>query len=68
MEKTEKTMEFTNENAVETQVQAKVSDLFKEVVEVITDSFVATYEVKDNSLIMRIPNGKKFRISVESAN
>lgn len=68
MEKTEKTMEFTNENAVETQVQAKVSDLFKEVVEVITDSFVATYEVKDNSLIMRIPNGQKFRISVESAN
>jgi len=68
MEKTEKTMEFTNENAVETQVQAKVSDLFKEVVEVITDSFVATYEVKDNYLIMRIPNGQKFRISVESAN
>ena len=68
MEKTEKTMEFTNENAVETQVQAKVSDVFKEVVEVITDSFVATYEVKDNSLIMRIPNGQKFRISVESAN
>lgn len=68
MDKTNQTEEFTKENTMIIEKKAKVSDLFKEVLEVITDTFVATYEVEENSLIMRIPNGQKFRISVEGVN
>lgn len=45
--------------------KAKAEDLFEELVEVITDSFVATYETEANAMIMRIPSGQKFRIAVE---
>ena len=51
-----------NENE---EQKAKAEDLFEELVEVITDSFVATYETEGNALIMRIPSGQKFRIAVE---
>lgn len=68
MEKTNQNEVFTNDNTIKAEEQAKVSELFKEVLEVITDTFVATYEVEGNSMIMRIPNGQKFRISVEGVN
>ena len=45
--------------------EASVEELTEEIVSVIKKSFVAIYEREGNSLIMRIPNGQKFRISVE---
>lgn len=42
----------------------KTITLFKEITELIRNNFVATYEREDNSIIMRIPNGEKFRILV----
>ena len=45
--------------------KTKTEDLFQELTEVITDSFVATYKTEENALIMKISNGQKFRISVE---
>lgn len=65
MEKTQQTKVLTNEEYLDKEKQAKVSDLFQEIVEVITDTFVATYEIECNSIIMRIVNGQKFRITVE---
>ena len=52
---------FTKEN------RAKAEDLFEELVEVITDTFIATYTRQDTTLTMRIPNGQTFTISVEEA-
>ena len=62
MENTQQLKQCTNEKA---ENRANVKDLFQEIVEITRNSFVATYEVKNASLIMRIPNGQKFRISVE---
>ena len=45
--------------------KANVKDLFAELVEVITDSFVATYETENCSLIMKTLSGQKFCITVE---
>ena len=47
--------------------KAKAEDLFEELVEVITDTFVATYKRQGTTLKMRIPNGQTFNISVEEA-
>lgn len=52
----------TKENSAQ-QPTAKM--LLDELTEVITDTFVATYEVAENALIMRIPNGQRFSVSVE---
>lgn len=68
MEKTKEQQAFTTEEDFtekETSGKANAKDLFEEIVEVITDSFVATYQAEGNSLTMRIPNGQKFRITVE---
>lgn len=42
-----------------------VEKVFQEIVTVIKDGFVATYQTENNALIMRIVNGQKFRITVE---
>lgn len=62
MKNTQQIKEFTKE---EIGTRAKVGDLFKELSELVRNSFIGTYEIKDTSIIMRIPNGQKFRISVE---
>lgn len=46
-------------------MQTNEDNLFKELLEVITDTFIATYEEEENSMIMRLVSGKRFRISVE---
>lgn len=46
------------------EIKAKAEDLIKEILEVVADTFVATYEVEKNSIIMRIPNGQLFCIAV----
>ena len=58
-------MNEKQEQKVLTTEKAKAEDLFQELTEVITDSFVAAYETEGNALIMRIANGQKFRIAVE---
>ncbi|MBR2970878.1 MAG: hypothetical protein IKC48_03680 [Clostridia bacterium] len=61
-----KSKENTNEN---TQIKrAKIDVLFNEILEVVTDSFVAIYEIEQNSIIMRFLNGQKFLISVKEVN
>ena len=62
MEKTEKMNVLTME--MKKEQKASVTELFEEVVEVITDSFVAIYEREDTALIMQIPNGQKYKITV----
>ena len=44
---------------------AKAEDLFEKLAKVITEEFVATYKRKDLALLMRIPNGQTFKITVE---
>ncbi len=58
-------MQINKENASTKECKAKVGDLFEKLVEVIVNNFVATYERKDLALLMRIPNGQTFKISVE---
>ena len=62
-------MEKTNQNEVFTkeieEKKAGVNELFEEVVEVITDTFVATYQKEGTSLIMRFVNGQKYRLTVQ---
>ena len=48
--------------------ETSAENLFKELLEVVTDTFIATYEVEGNSMVMKIVCGKKFRISVEELN
>ena len=62
MKHTQQIEEFTKE---EIGKRAKVGDLFQEILELVRNSFIGTYKVEDTSIIMRIPNGQKFRISVE---
>lgn len=62
MEKTEEKNVLTKE--IKDQ-RAGVNELFEEVVEVITDSFVATYQREGTSLIMRFVNGQKYRLTVQ---
>ena len=46
--------------------RASVSALFEEVTSLIVENFVATYQKDgENTLIMRLPNGQQFKISVE---
>lgn len=49
----------------EMEYRAQPKELLQELSEVIADTFVGTYQMDDNSLIMRIPNGQAFRIIVE---
>lgn len=63
MEKTEKMNVLTME--MKKEQKASVTELFEEVVEVITDSFVAIYEREDTALIMQISNGQKYKITVQ---
>lgn len=62
MEKTEEKNVLTKEIK---EQRAGVNELFEEVVEVITDSFVATYQREGTSLIMRFVNGQKYRLTVQ---
>ncbi len=62
MKNTQQIKEFTKE---EIGKRAKVENLFQEILELVRNSFIGTYETQDHSIIMRIPNGQKFRISVE---
>ena len=57
-------MKGTKFMEVERLQQPTAKMLFEELVEVIIGTFVATYESDGNTLIMRIPNGQKFSISV----
>ena len=46
--------------------RASVGVLFEEVASLIVENFVATYQKDgENALIMRLPNGQQFKISVE---
>ena len=48
--------------------KAKVEELFQELVRVIAENFVATYEFEEeNVLTMRIPNGQQFQIAVQES-
>ena len=48
------------------QKRASVGVLFEEVANLIVENFVATYQKDgENALIMRLPNGQQFKISVE---
>lgn len=58
-------MEETERKEVLTAEKAKAEDLFQELLEVIEDTFIATYEVEKCALVMRIPNGQRFRVSVQ---
>ena len=62
MKNTQQIKEFTKE---EISTRAKVGDLFKELSELVRNSFIGTYEIEATSIIMCIPNRQKFRISVE---
>lgn len=62
MKHTQQIEELTKE---EIGTRAKVGDLCKELSEVVRNSFIGTYEIEDTSIIMRIPNGQKFLISVQ---
>ena len=62
MEKTEEKNVLTKEIK---EQRAGVNVLFEEVVEVITYSFVATYQREGTSLIMRFVNGQKYRLTVQ---
>ena len=48
-----------------TEEKAKAEELLQELLEVVADNFIATYETEGNSFIMRIANGQRFRVSVE---
>ena len=60
-------MQTNQEKAFTKENKAKAEDLFEELVEVITDTFVATYKRQGTTLKMCIPNGQTFNISVEEA-
>ena len=46
--------------------RASVGALFEEVASLIVENFVATCQKDgENALIMRLPNGQQFKISVE---
>ena len=60
-------MQTNQEKAFTKENKAKAEDLFEELVEVIKDTFVATYKRQGTTLKMRIPNGQTFNISVEEA-
>ena len=60
-------MQRNKENVSTKENKAKAEDLFEELVEVITDTFVATYKRQGTTLKMRISNGQTFNISVEEA-
>ena len=46
--------------------RASVGVLFEEVASLIVENFVATQQNDgENTLIMRLPNGQQFKISVE---
>lgn len=62
MKNTQQIKGFTKE---EIDKRAKVGDLFQEILELVRNNFIGTYDIKDHSIIMRIPNGQKFRISLE---
>lgn len=62
MKHTQQIEELTKE---EIGTRAKVGELCKKLSELVRNSFIGTYKVEDTSIIMRIPNGQKFRISVE---
>ena len=56
-------MEEKNRNK---EKRASVGVLFEEVASLIVENFVATYQKDgENALIMRLPNGQQFKISVE---
>ena len=42
------------------------NDAFEKIAEVIRENFVATYEKDGCTLIMRLPSGQKFKITVEN--
>ena len=54
-------------NEVESEYKATAEYLFGEVAELIRNNFVATYEKQGCTLIMRIPSGKTFTITVQDA-
>ena len=54
------------EKMVGNETMANVNELFDEVARVIAENFVAIYQKEENNiLIMRLPNGQQFQISVK---
>ena len=45
--------------------KANAKALTDEMAELIRENFVATYSREENVLMMRLPNGQKFQISIE---
>ena len=58
-------MKEQKEKMVRQDKKATAKDLFEKLAEVVAETFVATYEKGDNVLIMRIPNGQTFKITVQ---
>lgn len=61
MYKTKNKSVFTNDKQ-----EANATALFEELVEVITDTFIATYQKEGTSLIMQFVNGQKYRVTVRA--
>lgn len=45
--------------------RVETKELFEEIVGVVKDNFVAIYETEQSTLIIRMLNGQKFRLSLE---
>ena len=45
--------------------KANVGELFDALTEIVRETFVATYEKEENTLVMRLVNGQRFAISVQ---
>lgn len=45
--------------------RVETKELFEEIVGVVKDNFVAIYETEQSTLIIRMLNGQKFRLSFE---
>lgn len=45
--------------------RVETKELFEEIVGGVKDNFVAIYETEQSTLIIRMLNGQKFRLSLE---
>lgn len=55
-----------NKSVLTNEQETNANGLFEEVVEVITDTFIATYQKEGTSLIMQFINGQKYRLTVQA--
>lgn len=65
MNDTEEMKGFTKAKTMKEQEKATTNEVLQSLLEVVSENLVAIYEVEERSIIMRILNGQKFRISIE---